>query len=131
MSVVGLRVNHYPYVILFSFLVQLILTKSVGTSITVCLGITIVLVALTSREDLEKIRGTLRGVPSVASPSVPSLEKQNTAIFQQTRELLHAKKLDPASPKMDYGGKNLKKDFKVSNANATVFQEDAHEKGMF
>eukprot|EP00026_Physarum_polycephalum_P008753 Phypoly_transcript_08853.p1 GENE.Phypoly_transcript_08853~~Phypoly_transcript_08853.p1 ORF type:complete len:430 (+),score=68.13 Phypoly_transcript_08853:131-1420(+) len=117
--VAGLKVNHYPYVVVFAFLAQLILTKSVGTSLIVCLGLAIALVALTSREDLESIKGTLRGERA-------PLEKQNTAHFQAQRDILHAK--NPASPK-EYGGKNLKKDFKVpSNANAHAFQEDGHEK---
>ena len=95
-------------------------------SLAVCLGITIVLVALTSREDLETIKGTLKGGLATHNTATErgGLETNNTATFQQKRELLHAK--NPASPK-EYAAKNLKKDFKIPNAHA--FQEDSHEKG--
>lgn len=115
---VALSVQYYPLIVLLVFLVMLLVVKSLLLALVASVGAAIVLSTITSREDVNKIKGTTptKSENKTESKSDNKNIDLDPVSFQQKRDKLH--NVNKKEANKEYGGRDLRKDFKKSSDHA-------------
>lgn len=129
----SLHMRDFPLVVLVVFLLLLIYTNYVVWAILACLGVTTLLVILTTPEDINNAKHGVYSPPTATAQKITKEDEPSPEplTFQQKRDQL---KKDKDSKEV-YGAKNLKKDFKKTLQKILPIvnppkEEDPKERGI-
>lgn len=129
--------QYYPLVILLLFLTVLGVSKSVILAILSSVGVAVALSTVSSEEinnnnnnnNNKKDNKKEDHENSENKKELPSSSSDSDVLFQQKRDMLHSMSGRKSPESKEYGGKNLRKDFKKSGDHA-FHEEDTKEKEL-